>query len=201
LNDDRKPRFSNAADEGPRFMERLRLRDEAAFNELVRAHQAGVYRLLLRLLGDPLEAEDVAQEVFVSVFKAIDGFRGDAALSTWLHRIAHNHALNRIKYRSRRARDAQRPLDDQNEAQASLGAPPTTPDQFLEGQQAQRQVQQALAMLDEEQRALVLLRDIENMSYEAIRQRTGLPIGTIKSKLHRARSALHQHFLALRSET
>jgi RNA polymerase sigma-70 factor (ECF subfamily) len=182
-----------------RLIERLKRRDEAAFNDLVRLHQGPVYRLLLRMLGDAAEAEDVAQEVFVAVFKSIDAFRGDSALATWLHRIAANHAKNRLKYLARRARDAQRPLDERTEGQgaASLQARPATPHQMVESQQVERHVQQALAALDDEQRLLVTLRDIEDMSYEDIRQLTGLPIGTVKSKLHRARLALHQRFDAL----
>ncbi|HEY3393916.1 MAG TPA: sigma-70 family RNA polymerase sigma factor [Lacipirellulaceae bacterium] len=185
-----------------KLLVRLQRRDEAAFNEFVRAHQAAVYRLLLKILGDAADAEDVAQEVFVSAFKAIGDFRGESALGTWLHRIAYNHGLNRIKYRARRAREAQSPLNDAIAAQAGtgLGAAPVTPDQVVEGRQTEGLVQRALAMLDEEQRALISLRDLANMSYAEIGERTGLPIGTIKSKLHRARLALHQHFAKLREQ-
>ena len=84
-------------------------RDEAAFNTLVRLHQAAVYRLLLRLLRNAAEAEDVAQDVFITVFKAIDGFRGESKLSTWIHRIATNHARNRLKYYGRKRRGRDRP--------------------------------------------------------------------------------------------
>ena len=187
------------ADDERRLIERLKLRDEGAFNELVRRHQAPVFRLLARLLGDAAEAEDVAQEVFVSVFKSIDSFRGDSALATWLYRIAMNHGKNRIKYLSRRARDGQRVLDERSDAQAS-GAPdsrPARPDHAVEGQQAEQHLQSALAALDDEQRLLLALRDLQDLSYEEIRVMTGLPIGTVKSKLHRARMALHEHFLAL----
>lgn len=187
------------ADDDRRLIERLKLRDEGAFNELVRRHQAPVFRLLVRLLGDPAEAEDVAQEVFVSVFKSIDSFRGDSALATWLYRIAMNHGKNRIKYLGRRARDGQRLLDESGDAQAS-GAPdsrPARPDQTVEGRQAERHVQDALATLDDEQRLLLELRDMQDLSYEEIRTMTGLPIGTVKSKLHRARMALHERFVAL----
>ena len=92
------------ADDERRLVERLVRRDEAAFNELVRRNQAVVFRLLLRMLGDRAEAEDVAQEVFVSVFKSIESFRGDSSLSTWLYRIAANHGKNRFKSLARRAR-------------------------------------------------------------------------------------------------
>jgi RNA polymerase sigma-70 factor (ECF subfamily) len=182
------------------LVERLKRRDEAAFNVLVTRHQGRVYRLLLRLLGDPAEAEDVAQEVFVTVFKAIDGFRGDSQLSTWLFRITVNHGKNRLKYHARRARDAQRELTETTTGGDGLlptGSVPERPDQKAEALQAQDLLRQALAMLEDEQRELVVLRDIENLSYEEIQQQTGLPSGTVKSRLHRARLALTEHYRAL----
>lgn len=187
------------ADDERGLIARLQRRDEAAFNELVLRHQGPVYRLLARMLGDEAEAQDVAQEVFVSVFKSIGDFRGDSALATWLYRIAMNHGKNRIKYLARRARDAQRPIDERTETHAAIAidSRPALPDQIVEGDQAERHVQQAFAELDEDQRLLLALRDIEDLSYEEIRTMTGLPIGTVKSKLHRARLALHQRFLEL----
>src|SRR5688572_15386744 len=94
------------------LVERLKRRDEAAFNELVTLYKARIFRLVLRMLGDRAEAEDLAQEVFITVFKSIDGFRGDSKLSTWLYRVATNHCKNRIKYLDRRARGKKRELDE-----------------------------------------------------------------------------------------
>ena len=186
------------ADDERRLLERLWRRDEAAFNELVRRHQGPVFRLLERMLGNAAEAEDVAQDVFVSAFKAIDGFRGDSALGTWLYRIAANHGKNRLKYLARRGKTGLRELDEQVGAvSAAADARPITPVEQVESQEAQGHLQQAFASLDEEQRLLLSLRDMENMSYEEIRQVTELPIGTVKSKLHRARLALHERFTAL----
>jgi len=186
------------ADDERSLLSRLARRDEAAFNELVRRNQGTVYRLLLRMLGDPAEAEDVAQEVFVSAFKSIESFRGESSLSTWLYRIAANQGKNRIKYLARRARGAEEPLDDRNEGRAATPIERAAqPDQQAEGREAETLLQRALESLESEQRLLLGLRDLENMSYEEIRQITGLPIGTVKSKLHRARMALHERFLAL----
>ncbi|MGD8861392.1 MAG: sigma-70 family RNA polymerase sigma factor [Myxococcales bacterium] len=195
------------AAEQRRFIERLRRRDEAAFNELVRRHQQPVFRLLCSMLGDRAEAEDVAQEVFVSVFKAIESFRGDAQLSTWLYRVAVNHGKNRIKYLARRARDAQRPLDESVHGEPGDGAPgvvgerPDAPDHAVEGKQAHVLMQRALASLDEEQRTLVVLRDLQHLSYDEIQRVTELPIGTVKSRLHRARVALQARYRALSEGT
>lgn len=186
-----------------RLVERLKRRDEAAFNELVELYQAKVFRLVLRMIGDRAEAEDVAQEVFVTVFKSIDGFRGDSKLSTWLYRVATNHCKNRIKYLSRRARGQKRELDEIADRDAIESASMTTsaqvprPDAALEGRQTEQMIQRALGELDEEQRELIVLRDIENLSYEDIQKVTGLPEGTVKSRLHRARLALQERVLEL----
>src|SRR5262247_375631 len=94
-----------------RFLERLRARDERAFNELVTVYQERVFGLILRMLGKRDEAEDMSQEVFVQVFKAIDQFRGDSKLGTWIYRIAVNLCKNRTKYRSRRHAGEQDDLD------------------------------------------------------------------------------------------
>lgn len=182
-----------------RLVERLRKRDEAAFNELVRLYQTRVFRLVFRMLGDREEAEDLAQEIFITVFKSIDGFRGDAKLSTWLYRVATNHTKNRIKYLERRARGRKKEFDEVREHGALESAtmnpvsPVARPDQMVEALEQERIVQQALVALDEEHRELIVLRDIEHLSYEEIQAITGLAAGTVKSRLHRARHALRDH--------
>lgn len=178
------------------LVERLKRRDEAAFNELVRAYERRVFRLVLRMLGDRAEAEDVAQDVFITVFKSIDSFRGESKLSTWMFRVATNHCKNRIKYLDRRARGKKGELDELAEhgalESASMASSATVarPDQQAEANQIEGIVRAAIAELDEDQRELVILRDVENMSYEEIQQITGLPEGTVKSRLHRARLQL-----------
>jgi len=183
-----------------RLIERLRQRDEAAFNQLVRLHQAAVFRQLVRVIGDPAEAEDLAQEVFVTVFKAIDTFRGDSRLATWIHRIAQNHARNRLKFHGRHKRRGDAPLEETTEE--SMAVPETgsrlpRPDHEVEAHQAEAHIQLAITQLDPEQRTLIVLRDLENMTYEEIQEQTGLPSGTVKSRLHRARVALQERFRAL----
>ncbi|MDQ3033075.1 MAG: sigma-70 family RNA polymerase sigma factor [Myxococcota bacterium] len=179
-----------------KLVERLKRRDEAAFNEVVRLYQDRVFRLVLRMLGDRAEAEDVAQEVFITVFKSIDGFRGDSKLSTWLYRVATNHCKNRLKYLERRARGKKKEFDEITEHDAvesatmNPSAQVARPDQQAEANQIEIIVRAAIMELDEDQRVLVIMRDVENMSYEEIQQETGLPEGTVKSRLHRARLAL-----------
>jgi RNA polymerase sigma-70 factor (ECF subfamily) len=175
---------------------RLVKRDEEAFNHVVRSYGDRVYNLVLRLVGSPSEAEDIAQEVFVTVFKSIESYRGEAKLSTWILRIAANHSKNRIKYLSRRRttsdqlRDGTDVTDLPDEGKAPAQAHFEAPDVMLEAAETERLLQDAIAKLDEEQRLLVVLRDVEELSYDEIVEITGLPEGTVKSRLHRARMAL-----------
>ncbi|MBA3818280.1 MAG: sigma-70 family RNA polymerase sigma factor [Deltaproteobacteria bacterium] len=178
------------------LLRRLRDRDERAFRELLEAHRDRVYNITYRMLGNRAEAEDVAQEVFITVFKTIDTFREEAKFSTWLYRVTVNHCKNRIKYLARR-HDRDRDELDENSQQANgaiAGAPPRTPapDRALEGAQLEVLLQDAIANLDDDHRIVVVLRDVEDLSIEEICEITGLPDGTVKSRLHRARLALRK---------
>lgn len=179
-----------------KLVERLKKRDEAAFNELIRLYQERIFRLVFRMLGDRAEAEDLAQEVFITVFKSIDGFRGESKLSTWLYRVATNHCKNRIKYLNRRARGKKKEFDEIAEHGAIESAtmnptsPLARPDHMVEALQKEKILQVAIASLDEDHRTLIVLRDIEQMTYDQIQEITGLAQGTVKSRLHRARHAL-----------
>ena len=181
------------------LIRRLKQHDERAFEEMVRLYQHKVYNLVYRMLGSQEEAEDVAQEVFVTVFKAVEGFRGEAKFSTWLYRIAANHCKNRIKYLGRRHHKATGELDEAAERELQTAQPHAMrphvdgPDAVLEGLQLERAVQEGIALLDEEHRTLIVLRDVEDMSYDEIAAITGLAEGTVKSRLHRARLALKEH--------
>jgi RNA polymerase sigma-70 factor (ECF subfamily) len=178
------------------LVERLKRRDEAAFNAFVIRYQDRVFRILLRMLGDRAEAEDLAQEVFISIFKAIDSFRGDSQLSTWVYRVASNHCRNRLKYLARRRQKMMDDFDEENVALAQGTLLPDrqgTPDRLLEARQTEVLLEEGLARLDDEQRELVVLREVEHLSYEEIMAITGLPEGTVKSRLHRARTALREH--------
>jgi len=181
-----------------KLVERLKRRDEAAFNELITMYQGRIFRLVFRMLGDRAEAEDLAQEVFVTVFKSIDGFRGDSKLSTWLYRVATNHCKNRIKYLQRRARGKKKEFDEIAEAGAiesatmNPSARIARPDHIVEGYQKENILREAIASLDEDHRTLIVLRDIENLTYDQIMEVTGLAEGTVKSRLHRARHSLRE---------
>jgi RNA polymerase sigma-70 factor, ECF subfamily len=177
------------------LLKRLLNRDERAFRELVEAHRDRVFNITYRMLGDRAEAEDVAQEVFIQVFKSIDQFRQESKFSTWLYRVTVNHCKNRIKYLARRHDRKREELNETSEqvngvAQPSLRA--GQPDRALEGIQMEVLLQEAIKSLDEEHREVVILRDIEDLSIEEICEITKLPDGTVKSRLHRARLALRK---------
>ncbi len=181
-----------------RLIERLVARDERAFNELVRAYERRVLTLVVRMLGNPAEAEDVAQEVFVQVFKAIGTFRGESKLSTWIYRIAVNLCKNRVKYLRVRHSGEQ---DELGEVEEKGGLVPARqknvgsierPDEMMSGKQVERIVQQAILELEPTFRECLVLRDVEELSYEQIEEITGLPIGTVKSRIHRARAQLRE---------
>src|SRR5215831_440972 len=165
------------------LLRRLRDRDERAFRELIETHRDRVFNITYRMLGDRAEAEDVAQEVFISVFKTIDTFREEAKFSTWLYRVTVNHCKNRIKYLARRHDRDRDELDEtSHETNGAAGVPRhVQPDRALEG-----------AQLDDDQRVVVVLRDVEDLSIEEICEITGLPDSTVKSRLHRARLVLRK---------
>ncbi len=182
-----------------RLVHRLKARDEGAFREVVKLHQEQVYNLVYRYLGNHEEAEDLSQDVFVTVFKSIDKFRGDSKLSTWIYRIAANQCKNRYKYLARRQFHAAKPLDELSERDAagrdggpvmSLQAQISEPDKMMEGKRLEQAIQREIAALEDEQKLLVILRDIQGLSYQEMATITELPEGTVKSRLHRARRNL-----------
>ncbi len=185
-----------------RLIKRLRARDEGAFREFVRAYEQQVYNLVYRMIGDPEEARDLSQEIFVSVFRGIESFRGDARLSTWLYRIATNHCHNRQKFLARRAHGRRDEYDDSRSQEGGrlIGERLPGPEGLAVGRRFERAVQAAIAKLDPEQRKLLVLRDIQGCSYQEIQQITELAEGTMKSRLHSARGALKEILAPMLSE-
>jgi RNA polymerase sigma-70 factor (ECF subfamily) len=178
------------------LLRRLRDRDERAFRELINDHRDRVFNITYRMLGNRAEAEDVAQEVFITVFKTIESFREESKFSTWLYRVTVNHCKNRIKYLARRHDRDKDELDETSQqANGAVNGAPVRlaqPDKALASAQMEKLLQQAIADLDDDQRAVVILRDVEDLSIEEICEITGLPDGTVKSRLHRARLVLRK---------
>jgi RNA polymerase sigma-70 factor (ECF subfamily) len=169
--------------------------DRSAFSELVRRYQSRVYSLCFRWLRDPAKAEEVAQDVFIALYKSLADFRGESKLSTWIFRVATNHCKNRLVYGSRRREDRHESIDapvggdeDGPVKQYAIDAP--GPDASINRAEASKLLQAALDALDEDQREIVLLRDVDDLSYEEIAELLQLPKGTVKSRLHRARAEL-----------
>lgn len=196
VSERRMPARESDPTTNPRFIERLRRRDELAFNELVLAYETQIFRLVWRMLGSREEAEDMTQEVFVQVFRSIDSFRGDSKIGTWIYRIAMNLTRNRTKYLARRHQkshaelDAGDPRETHNEAQGRTAGETTRPDWAAMGNEAEAIVVECLEEMDPEFREILVLRDVECLSYEEVGSITGLPPGTVKSRLHRARTLL-----------
>ena len=181
-----------------KLIERLVARDERAFNELVQTYGRLVSALVLRFLGNKAEAEDLTHDVCVQVFKAIGTFRGDSKLSTWIYRIAVNLCKNRSKYLRVRHSNEQDELEAVAE-RMPLGeggranvAQIERPDEAMAGRQVEKIVQDAILKIDPTFRECLILRDVEELSYEEIEQITGLAAGTVKSRIFRARAQLKE---------
>ena len=182
-----------------RLIRRLKRGDDRAFEEIVRTYQDRVFSLSLRMLGNRQEAEDVAQEVFIAVYRAIRNYRGEGRLYTWIYRIASNTCKNRIKYLKGRNFHRSDDLEDHPRAHLSDGRSGPTmhlqsqvpgPEDVIVGNRLQRAIQREIAALEPEHRLLIVLRDIEGLSYQEMLEITGLQQGTLKSRLHRARMTL-----------
>ena len=150
-----------------------------AFEELVRRHRLGAYRVALRMLGDESDAEDATQDAFVQAWRKLAGFRADAAFSTWMYRIVTNRCLNML-----RARRRTEPLPDDREAPASR------PDRIAEARWQVEDLKLAILRLTPEQRAPLVLRELQGCTYDQIAEALDISIPAVKSRLHRARLEL-----------
>lgn len=168
---------------------RARGGDVAAFTALVRRYENRVYNLAFRMLGDADDAADVAQETFLAAYEGLGRFRAESALYTWLYRIAVNKALSR-----RRAKSSRRefvPADDPSPL-LTAASRFQTPDEVAEEKERAVIVQDAISRLPGDLRAVVILKDIEGLEYEEIAGVLELALGTVKSRLHRARLSLRE---------
>jgi RNA polymerase sigma-70 factor, ECF subfamily len=173
------------------LVERVQRGDKAAFDVLVRKYQHKIIKLVTRYVHDSTEALDVAQEAFIKAYRALPGFRGDSAFYTWLYRIAINTAKNHLVAESRRPLDHGVDLQDpeQYDMQARL-RDVDTPERLLLTEEIQRTVEQAIEQLPEDLRTAIVLREIEGMSYEEIAEAMSCPVGTVRSRIFRAREAI-----------
>jgi RNA polymerase sigma-70 factor (ECF subfamily) len=190
---DERNRFASDDDAGS--VARCRRGDAEAFASLVRKHQKRMINIACRMTGDYDEACDVVQESFLSAWRAIGKFRGDARFSTWLTGIVLNHARNQLSQRASRSRREGVSLDSPNSTvNAKFGdglrSQDASPADRLERTETAAKIQECLGTLDGEQREVIVLRDIQGFSYEEIGAMLKVPDGTVKSRLYRARNTL-----------
>jgi len=173
------------------LIQRCAAGDDSAFAELVAEHQRMVVQLAMNLLGDRAEAMNLSQDVFIRVFRRIGQFRGQSALRTWIYRIAVNQARNRHRFWRRRRRSDQVSLDAHVEAHGDFqcGAE-TGPDRILAQKELAARLKDALDALPFDQRTVVVLREVDGLSYDEIAFSLGVAVGTVKSRLTRARQTL-----------
>jgi RNA polymerase sigma-70 factor, ECF subfamily len=165
--------------------------DKRAFDLLVIKYQHRIIQLVNRYVKDPSEAQDVAQETFVKAYRALGGFRGESAFYTWLYRIAINTAKNYLVARTRRSTDYEIDIDD---AETCENAPQLqgleTPERLLISEEIVDTIKTAIEKLPEDMRIAIMLREFEGMSYEEIAETMDCPVGTVRSRLFRAREAI-----------
>ena len=165
--------------------------DLDAFEALVRSHEKTVYNLALRMTNQPQDAEDMAQEAFLKVWRALPDFRWECKFSVWLYRIVSNVCLDWLRRQSRRPTVSLSAEDeDGEEAEREVPDERHSPERLLEQKLTREAVQRGLETLPEEQRQILLLREIRGLSYEEIGQALSLEPGTVKSRLFRARKKL-----------
>jgi RNA polymerase sigma-70 factor (ECF subfamily) len=180
------------------FVLRLKANEDAAYDELVRTYNTSIYHVAFRMLGDSSEASDVVQEIFLKVFRNINGFRGESSLKTWIFRIALSEILNRLRWWKRRYRFSTVSLDDTGNGNGNgihISDSNPSPQQALESKEEEMAIQQALSRLSGDHRSILVLRDIEGFSYGEIAEILGISIGTVKSRLARARSDLKKSLI------
>jgi len=173
------------------LVERVQKGDKRAFDLLVRKYQHKIVKLISRYVRDPDESLDVAQETFIKAYRALANFRGDSAFYTWLYRIAINTAKNYLVAQGRRPPDTDIDAEDavQLDMESSLREI-DTPERMALKDEIERTIFQAIEELPEDLRTAITLRELEGLSYEEIAQAMGCPIGTVRSRIFRAREAI-----------
>ena len=173
------------------LVERVQQGDKRAFDVLVMKYQSRVIKVITRYLRDPVEAMDLAQEAFIKAYRALPNFRGESAFYTWLYRIAINTAKNHVVAQGRRP-----PMDDVEASEAEFYEGPSalkdtsTPERMVLRDEIERVVFEAIEALPEDLRTAITLRELEDMSYEEIAEVMNCPIGTVRSRIFRAREAI-----------
>ena len=160
------------------------------FEKLVTAYEKNVYSLALRMVGDPEDAADMTQETFIKAYRALSGFRGDSKFSSWLYRIASNVCLDFLRSRSRHPQVSLSTVDEDDRATFELPDMRQNPEEQLMKKLGMEAVRRGLEQLPEQQRQILVLRELGGLSYAELAQTLGLEEGTVKSRIFRARKRL-----------
>ncbi len=181
----------SAEDSDAKLVEMVQRGDKAAFNVLVLRYQHRVLKLVTRYLRDPVEAEDIAQEAFIKAYRALPSFRGESAFYTWLYRIAANTAKNVLVSSRRRLVDYNLDMQDPEDYAAQvLLKDSDTPEGMLLTEEIRQTVTAAMQQLPDDLREAITLRELEGLSYEEIAEVMECPVGTVRSRIFRAREAI-----------
>jgi RNA polymerase sigma-70 factor (ECF subfamily) len=182
--------MSNQASD-KKLVERVQKGDKGAFDLLVLKYQHKIVNLIMRYVRDPELAQDIAQEAFIKAYRALPRFRGDSAFYTWMYRIAVNTAKNHLAAQRRRPMDVELDLQDPEQYDLHAKLKETdTPEGVALGNELKETVERAIAALPEDLRTAIVLRELEGMSYEEIAQTMECPVGTVRSRIFRARDAI-----------
>ena len=171
---------------------RLQKRDEAAFEELIRQYEKKVYTLCFRMCGNSEDAEEAAQDAFLALWRGIDRFRQESSLSTWIYRLATNACIDTLRRRKKQSGSVS--LDDEELFVDAVDTSPQ-PQETVEHREALKLLQEGLSALPEEYRKVLILREIEGLSYTEIAESASIELGTVKSRISRGRSLL-RNFLS-----
>lgn len=188
---------AGGGDPDAEVVRRARAGEEAAYEQLVVKHQRRAFNVAYRFLGDYDEALDVTQEAFVQVYRSLGSFRGEAKFGNWLITILLNQCRNRFKLWKRRARSRHDSLSDpvgeeDSDLRRELPDPGPTALEGLEARELEELVRAEIGRIDEEYREVLVLRELQDVAYEDIAQMLRVPVGTVKSRLHRGRAALSE---------
>lgn len=166
-----------------------------AFNELVLAYQDRVYNLAYRIMGDPASASDATQEAFISAYQHIEGFRGKypSSFKSWLMRIVSNACYDELRRRKRHPTTSIEDFEIEEEANPALVSESEGPETFAEREEMARAIEAAIQTLPPDQRTTLVLADVQGFSYQEIAEATDVPLGTVKSRLARARGKLRDY--------
>ncbi len=176
-----------------KLLRRAQKGDEAAFEELVKLHQKAVYAVCWRICRNEEDAMDAAQEAFLSAWRGLSKFRGDASFSTWLIRLATNASLDLLRKKKHSAQEIS--VESAEEGGCQIESEEELPQEKLERQERIEAVQQALLTLSDEHREVLVLREMREMSYEEIAQTLGISVGTVRSRISRGREKLREILL------